>query len=149
MAMARDVPVRQDTNCAATPEHEELLAWDEVHRKEDEVCAEAAAETLRKKLGDESGETDLEQVRLSLEEEENPKKQYTLTEKRHPICCLDRRKRILQRHATGCFGVGGHSLCSKFESKHSFRLESTGRTDKPKSRGGGMCSNPCGPRLQT
>ena len=44
-----------------------------------EFCAKAAA-GKREDVGDNSGGTDLEQVSLSLEEEENTKKQYTLTE---------------------------------------------------------------------
>ena len=38
------------------------------------------AKELREKLGDENGETDLQQLSLSLNEEEDPKRQYTVTE---------------------------------------------------------------------
>ena len=61
-------------------ENEELITWNDAHRKEDEVCARTAAKQLRQKLGDDNGETDLQQVSLSLNEEEDSKRQYTVTE---------------------------------------------------------------------
>ena len=45
--------------------NQELIIW-----------AKTAAEKLRGELEDENGETHMEQVSLSLEEEENPKRQY-------------------------------------------------------------------------
>ena len=53
-------------------QNEELTAWNEALREEDEVCAETAAETSRDNLGDENGQTGLELMRFSLEEEGSP-----------------------------------------------------------------------------
>ena len=66
---------RSTQNALFLQKNEESVTWNETHRKEDEVCAKAAAEKLRGNLRDDSGETCLEHVRL----EANPKKQYTLT----------------------------------------------------------------------
>ena len=51
------------TQAALLQRREELITWNETHRK-DEVCAKTAAEKMREEMGDESGGTDLEQVSL-------------------------------------------------------------------------------------
>ena len=55
---------------------EELITWNEIHRREDEVCAKTAAE--------------------------KPKEAVHTDGKRHKTCGLDGRKRVPQGHVTGC-----------------------------------------------
>ena len=54
-------------------------------------------------------------------EERNPNNQYT------PTCCVDRRKRIPQLHAIGCWGWAWDSPCSKVTSEHHFALNALER----------------------
>ena len=103
------------------------LAWNEAHRKEDEVCVKAAAETLRTNLGDENGETSLEQVSLCLEEEGIPTKQYTLTESGTRLFVWTDGSAFHKDMPLVAASRSGNSLCSRVKSKHSFRLQRTWR----------------------
>ena len=106
--------------------NEELTAWDEVRRKEDEVCAQAAAETLRENLGDETGETGLKQQSLRLVEGGEPEEAEHTGRARHTTCCVDR----LQGLVLG--------------SKHSFRfVKAQGGMTNPRGHEGqdGRCTN--------
>ena len=91
------------------------------------LCARTAAKELREKLGDENGETDLQQVSLSLNEEEAVHGDG----KWHTTCGVDGWKCIPQRHAIGCCCRSGDSLCSEIKSERELRLERTGRDDEP------------------
>ena len=85
MAKKDEEELREESLFAQTTllfqKDEELIAGNEAHRKEDDVCGKAGgAETSRKSLEDEHGETDLKQVSLWPDEQRHPKKRYTMTE---------------------------------------------------------------------
>ena len=84
MAKKDEEELREESLFAQTTllfqKDEEFIAGNEAHRKEDEVYAAGGAETSRKSLEDEHGETDLKQVSLWPDEQRHPKKRYTMTE---------------------------------------------------------------------
>ena len=125
--------------------NEELIPWNEARRKEYEVSAKAAVETLRGNLGDENSKTSSERVSL---EKGNSKKQYTLTEGGARLVVWTDGSSF-HKDIPMIVGAGAGSVfLSKGCSKHSFCLERPVMNDKPKNRVGGMCSSPHGTRLQ-
>ena len=129
------------TTLPCSKKNEELITWNEARRKEDEVCARTAAKELREKLGDENRETDLQQVSLSLNEEEDSKRQYTVTENgTRLIVWTDGSAFHIDMPLVAAAGAGT-SLCSEIKSKRElFALNAQVRDDEPERRVGGMCS---------
>ena len=105
---------------------------------------------LRGKLGDESGETDLQQVSLSLNGEEDSKKQHTVTENGTRLVVVWTDGSAFHKDMPLVAAAGaGIAFFSKIKSKRELRLERTGRDHKPERRVGGTRSGRLGARLQT
>ena len=73
--------------------NEELIAWNEAHRKEDEVCATTAAETLRKS-GRRIWRIQVGTHVLEPRGGREPEETVHTDRERHTTCCVDRRMHI-------------------------------------------------------
>ena len=85
------------------------------------MCKECGWEDEGGEMGDEYGRTDLELVKLSMEEGEHWEAIHTCGE-RYKACDLDGWKRFPQRDASVCCCRSWNSFCPKVEGKHKISL---------------------------